>query len=482
MSKKLLGLAVALVMLFGVVAIAKAQMDPIKFKFGGWFRYRGIATDNRDRLDTKGGENDDNNSYYDVVFRPSFTATMGSTARVFFQLDIPSFNGIGGDDFINFGTGVIPVNGGGEAHPSGRPGGGRTAVNVVVYNLQVQVPGVPGPWFVKVGRDNGFMPRGIIADVPTLRSFGVQVWGTAGMFKPRFEFWKRDETTATGLGRPAGTNNGLALSDDDDLYVVKMPFSPMKGVRVMPYIAYWRSMNRTYSFAPNEADINMYYPSVSISARQGNFFGKLDFVYQTGEVDHDAGGPPDYDAKAYVFWGQVGGSWGPLTVSANYVFASGDNDDTDDEVNRFTGVGCAGTTSGIFCDAYAKGPTDLWFGAKYTDVNIVGSRNIGGDGGAGGNGTSTFTIDAAYALTKVLKFQGTLGFISSAEADSREDRVSEKYIGTEIDLAATWSIAKGVSLKGGLSYLAAGEYGELADDSQKNDDSWQAVWKLQWFF
>ena len=49
MCKKLLGLAVALVMLFGVVAIAKAQMDPIKFKFGGWFRYRGVATDNRDR-------------------------------------------------------------------------------------------------------------------------------------------------------------------------------------------------------------------------------------------------------------------------------------------------------------------------------------------------------------------------------------------------------------------------------------------------
>ena len=48
-----------------------------------------------------------------MVFRPSFTATMGDTARVFFQLDIPGFNGIGGDDFINFGTGVIPVNGGG---------------------------------------------------------------------------------------------------------------------------------------------------------------------------------------------------------------------------------------------------------------------------------------------------------------------------------------------------------------------------------
>ena len=168
----------------------------------------------------------------------------------------------------------------------------------------------------------------------------------------------------------------------------------------------------------------------------------------------------------------------------NYVFASGDNDArTDNEANRFTGVGCAGTDSGVHCDAYAKGPTDMWFGAKYNDIDIVGSRSLAGNGGASGNGTSTVTIDAAYALTKALKFQGTVGFISSAEADSRPGMVSDKYIGTEIDLSATWSIYKGVSLTGGFDYLSAGEYGESsAAGSKGNDDSWQAVWKLQWFF
>lgn len=459
MCKKFIGLAVALVMLFGVVAIAKAQMDPIKFKFGGLFRYRGVASDNHDRTD----DDDDNDAYYDVVFRPRFSATMGDMARVYFELDIPAWNGIGGDDFHNFGDGPLHVP------------GERTHVNVVVYNLQVKVPFMPG-WFVKLGRDNGFMPRGIIADVPTLRSFGVQVWGTAGMFKPRFEIWKRDETTQEG-----NFNNGLALNDDDDLYVAKLPFSPMKGVRVMPYLAYWRSMNRTYAFGPNEADINVYYPSVSISARQGNFFGSLDFVYQSGEVDHAAANVADYDARAYALWVEVGGTWGPLTASVNYVYASGDNDSGDDEQNRFFGAGCAGTVSGAHCDAYLKGPTDMWFGGHYTDVAIVGSRNIGGDGGARGNGTSTLTIDAAYALTKALLLQGTVGFISSAEADSRSGRVDDKYIGTEIDVAATWTLYKGVSLKGGFSYLAAGEYGEEVD-SEGHDDSWQAVWRLQWFF
>ena len=143
-------------------------------------------------------------------------------------------------------------------------------MNVVVYNLQVQVPGMPG-WFVKMGRDNGFLPRGIIADVPTFRDFGIQIWGGSmpGLgLKPRFEAWKRDET-------PQGENfnNGLALNDDDDLYVVKLPFSPMKGLRVMPYLVYWSSSDRPYTFGSNNADVDMFYPAVSISMRQGNSSG-----------------------------------------------------------------------------------------------------------------------------------------------------------------------------------------------------------------
>ncbi len=51
-------------------------------------------------------------------------------------------------------------------------------------------------------------------------------------------------------------------------------------------------------------------------------------------------------------------------------------------------------------------------------------------------------------------------------------------------------------MTGGFDYLIAGDYGELrtpvANDLQvaggtnravnNNDNSWQAIWKLQWFF
>ena len=85
---------------------------------------------------------------------------------------------------------------------------------------------MPG-WFVRIGRDNGFSPRGQIGMVPQLRDYSVQLWGSIpGMMglKPRFEAWKLSE-------------GELAGSDDSDLYVLKLPFNIAKGTKVMPYIS-----------------------------------------------------------------------------------------------------------------------------------------------------------------------------------------------------------------------------------------------------
>lgn len=448
MCKKFIGLAVALVMLFGVVAIAKAQMDPVKFKFSGYFRARGAATDNRDRDDNR----DDNETWHDTVFRPRLIGTMADKARLFIELDIPVWNAVASRGQPHWGTGVVPLS----RDPN--------SAHATVYNLQVQIPFMPG-WFVRFGRDNGFSPRGQIGMVPQLRDYAIQLWGSVpGLgLKPRLEAWKLSE-------------GELAGSDDSDLYTLKLPFSMMKGTTVTPYIAILMDES-------TDMDRQLTWPAVQISTRQGNFFGNLDFIYQTGEYN-------DTDVTAHLIWVEVGGSWGPLTASVNYVNASGDNNPNDDEINLFFGV--PGKTR-------TQGPTSLWFGEKYHDTsNVSGGggadlaaggvqvgglfRNIGGAGGSSGNGTSTISLDASYAITKALKFHGTVGFISSAEADGRPGRVDDKYIGTEIDVGAVWSIYKGIALHANFGYLAMGEYGEAADGSEKNDDPWVAVWRLQWFF
>jgi hypothetical protein len=65
-----------------------------------------------------------------------------------------------------------------------------------------------------------------------------------------------------------------------------------------------------------------------------------------------------------------------------------------------------------------------------------------------------------------------------------------------LDLNLVYTLAKGVTVSGGFDYLWAGGYGELATPVapaaqvpagafrmvNNNDDAWQAVWMLQWFF
>ncbi|MDP7386865.1 MAG: hypothetical protein QF593_12630, partial [Nitrospinota bacterium] len=57
-----------------VAALAVPATAQVNFKFGAWFRMRGVATENQDRLDTVTGAPGDLGRdqwrYYDHVFRP----------------------------------------------------------------------------------------------------------------------------------------------------------------------------------------------------------------------------------------------------------------------------------------------------------------------------------------------------------------------------------------------------------------------------
>ena len=484
MKKKLVGLALAVAMMFGVAAMASAA---VKFKFGAWMRFRGVMTDNQDRLDTVRGSGSnlgaDSWKYYDHVFRPYFKAST-DYARMYFQLDIPKFNLVAGGDGSNFGTGLVAFS-----------DFGRTDVSVVTYKLSVKVPAVPGNWWVTMGYDNVFLPRGLVGRLPNLREFGIQLKGTMGIFKPQLEVWKRDETESGTLG--------LDFDDDDDVYIGKLGFSPMKGVRLLPYVVF-HEQQRT---AARSTEIESWYLGISGSARHKIFSGKVDFVYQTGDLDR-ASGETDSEVSAYVLWLQGGVTLGGANLSVNYVLSSGDSNQNDNNENQFFAIGCSPITGDTGCDARSQGPTDMWFGDKYNDTLTVGSRNIGGNtGGTGGryargNGVEVLSFDASYKVLKNLLLQGTIGAIWSAH--SRPDLTAtgstpfkkSRYIGTEVDVSATLSLYKGVSLTGGFDYILAGDYGELATAGaiadqvpggsnrtvNNNDNSWQAVWKLQWFF
>ena len=156
-----------------IMAVLASPVLAVDFSYGGWHRVRAIAGNNQDRLDTVEGQDDtgkqsrDNWRFFDSVFRSTFVGRQGDDVQGLVQLEFPVFNQILGGGGAYFGTRQI--------QPSQNKRFGPMEANSVLYWLQFKVPFLPGPWFVRAGRDNFALPRG---------SSGV--YQTYGILESRF--------------------------------------------------------------------------------------------------------------------------------------------------------------------------------------------------------------------------------------------------------------------------------------------------------
>ncbi len=486
-----------------VVAVLASPVLAVDFSYGGWHRVRAIAGNNQDRLDAVRAKDDtgkqsrDNWRFLDSVFRSIFVGRQDDDVQGLVQLEFSVFNQILGGGGAYFGTTQI--------QPSEVKGFGPTEANSVLYWLQFKVPFLPGPWFVRAGQNDFILPRGIVGRFPSLRETGIQVFGKAGPVDLRFEWLKRFE-------------NDIGDADDDDVYIVRGTYSSLRNVSITLYEVL-QFKNRGETTGANFRD---FWTGLSLRGRYGRFHSAFDFIYQTGDWEYNAAGEAatsidmgksrlnrDQNVNAWVIWLTGGVTFGPANVAAHFIDVSGDKDQEDSTQNQFYGIGCQTTDSGgAGCDVYSEAPADLWFGAKYNEGVLAGSLNLGGNtGGTGsryarGNGNRTFALDFALRPIKDVVFNTTLGFIWSQHArpdltsDGASPFVWDTYVGTEIDLNLAWTPYRGFTLQGGFDYLAAGDYGRLRNrvDEQdqvaggsnrrvnSNDDSWQAIFMMQWFF
>ncbi len=511
MLKKLLGVALVLVM----VAVFAAPASAADFSFGGWYRLRAIAANNQDRLDTlpRGVGARDNVRYVDSTFFLNFDARQDDNVQGFVQIKAPEFQNVWGNGGLQFGDGAF---GGGTA-----PSSGTSTFDAMgnLYWIQFKVPFLPGPWFVRAGLDDIPLPKGIIAFLPFFKETGFQLFGNVGP-----DVALRGEAFKRGEGQ-------VQNADDDSVYTLRARYSGLRNVSLNIYEVL-QFKNRTSTTTANFRD---YWSGLSTSGRYGRFNATADFVYLTGDWEYGSAGEAvqgndtgklrmqrDQKVNAWVIWLTGGVTLGPVNLTAQYLEVSGDNDQEDNTQNQFYGIGCQ-TSDSFFvggCDARVMGPTQLWFGHKDGRHNgglVSGSRDLGGNtGGAGGrysrgNGNRVFAFDSSVKVMRDVTLNGTLGFIWSQHA--RPDLsaagtnpfVRDTYIGSEIDLNVAWTLYPGFLLEGDIQYLAAGDYGilrtKIPGQSQvtgasplpgivgggtrmtnANDDSWQAMFTMQWFF
>ena len=184
------------------------------------------------------------------------------------------------------------------------------------------------------------------------------------------------------------------------------------------------------------------------------------------------------------------GSWMP--GDKDITSATGDlGTQPDNKLTRFTSMRNGDSTgSGCAID----GP-QLYTRRRYSTkvVGFTDNRCGNGDGGARGNGSHIYELLLKYKLTKQLGLEGNISFIRSAaaradidtDADGIADTlfVSDKSIGTELDISAKYDIYKGLWARLTYAHLFAGDYGKSSTlGTRAFDDSWALYWELRHTF
>ncbi|MDP6365078.1 MAG: hypothetical protein QF787_02860, partial [Nitrospinota bacterium] len=252
----------------------------------------------------------------------------------------------------------------------------------------------------------------------------------------------------------------------------------------------------------DSSDRDVWYYGLHVNAKFGIASIKAMGVINSGELDFSRGinadGRSDLDIEGYAILIRSWLNFGKLKVGFYGSFMPGDSDLTsatgdfgtqaDNKLTRFTSM-----RNGTACRI--NGP-QLYTSRRYSTMNpAFAARNIcgNGDGGVGGNGSHIYELMYKYKLTKALGVEGNVSFIRSAaaradidtDADGIADTnfVSDKSIGTEVDISAKYDIYKGLWARLTYAHMFAGDYGKSSDvGTRAFDDSWALYWELRHTF
>jgi hypothetical protein len=171
--------------------------------------------------------------------------------------------------------------------------------------------------------------------------------------------------------------------------------------------------------------------NIDYKFKNGSVWGMI--AYEGGEVDNATTQvTSDISAWSFIIGGDT--NIGPVNLSGQFNFFSGDDDATDNDINAWTvpdGLQGYNNTSELlgkgflFSQQPTKGiwdtPTNVWM--------------IGGA--------------AKYNIVKSVQIQGDIWYSELAEG-------AEKALGTEVDLKLTWKLANKLKFEAVGAYLFAG--------------------------
>lgn len=302
----------------------------------------------------------------------------------------------------------------------------------------------------------------------TLNSFnvklGVQGWALARGFlfdddsAAAVVTYKSDMFTLPLIYSRVDDNPNIGQNEEDfevHYFAASPTFKVSDAISLNPFI-FWTFSDDAVNFNAAWNDLSLYYIGASADIKMDPYTFWFTGIFNGGEVDLVAGGTAD--RSAFLVAGGAKTNFGPVGVHAEAFFATGDDDLTDDDAEAF-GVPKGDSYYWAEIMGYGTFDNQVSNGSPANNLTNILAGNIG------------FT----YNLTDAWKFKGDLW----AAALPEEQANGDDFLGTEIDIKATYKVMDGLNLDLIGAYLFAGDATEQGTSAA---DPWELGARLSLSF
>ncbi len=263
--------------------------------------------------------------------------------------------------------------------------------------------------------------------------------------------WWRNGVTSIG-----GNNKDTT----DDVYVLDLGYTFQPGTRIYAFGAF-AEFGQDEIFTPDfsatlvdEALDKQLWLGMAAEAQAGNIFFGGTAIYLTGELDAGNQVFPGsthttLDRKAYLLNGEVTASLDKARLKAGWLYATGDDDPTDGDLENYKSL-----------EAYLENIGTVVLSGYYADDNYMIGSNYFLD-----RGFNVPYLNFDYDATDKLALGAGYMYFTTTE-----DVIRDKNIGHEFNVRAEYQIAKGLSAGLAAGYLLGGDaWDELASDGTGDD-------------
>ena len=319
----------------------------------------------------------------------------------------------------------------------------------------------------------GLQPAETNAWVFCDNAMGVKLTRGIGDLQTTLAWYRNDTTANDNWGGPDKV-------DYADLFTLDLLYDFKNGSKFGGF-AYYIDDGHGYNslmandslpvltWANEDSSVQTYWLGLNGGLERGNLFGGITAVYQGGTVQNADGLGEDWDISAYFLNVEGTIKLGKTSIQVGYLYSTGDDDNSDNDVENFFGIDMDTTLIGEVALSEIYDANAALYGPFF-----------------GHWGMSTFYTNIRYELNDKTDTRLGLFWLNSAEdIDGNElygNGVKDSNIGYEIAGEVNYQITQNLSANLAAGYLIGADGWDAMSSDGDGDDFWHVISMVRFKF